>query len=220
MASTFANIKPTGLTKKDLVDALYMIVSSIAGICAKLDADGPGSTFVANCCTAIFNCVIEDSKGNVARYAIAETSAIEPTHIISPGKITDAAMNALMYQIFNSLETLTEQCDTEAFTLNNYEATAYTATMTQIIENSKGNQLGNGTRFYFRPGGMLGNQKEIVEFLYNCFYSIYLLTHDGTSTGLDADGTLTDTDYNALWYTATLTLMIENSQGSQIGISR
>jgi len=221
MGNVYANIKPTGLTKKDLVDALYMIVKAIYTLCAKLDADATAATttHLALCYTAIFNVLITDSKGNRIGQGIAETSTIEPTYIISPGNITDAALNAVMYQINLSLETLAEQLDTDALTLNTYESAAYTAVMLQRIENAKGNLIGVGTAFTFKPGGMF-NQKQLVEFLYNCFYSIYLLTADNTTTGCDADGTLTDTDYEALCYTAICILMIENGAGSQIGVSR
>jgi len=221
MGNIHSNIKPTGLIKKDLVDALYMIVKAIETLCTKLDADGTAATttHLALCYTAIFNVVIEDSKGNRVGQGIAETSTIEPTHIISPGNVTDTALNALMYQIVLSLETLSEQLDTDALTLNTYESVGYTPIMTQRIENSKGNLVGAGTDFTFKPGGMF-QQKQLVDFLYNCFFSIYTLTYAGTTVGCDSDGTLTDVDYCDLCYTAICTLMIENSKGSQIGVSR
>ena len=60
------DIKPTGLKQGDLVDILYQLVSSISGLCTKLDADGgvPLTTYVANCYTACFTGHIEDSGGN------------------------------------------------------------------------------------------------------------------------------------------------------------
>jgi len=221
MANINSNITPRGLSQKDLVDALYMFIASLTGICAKLDLDGgvPLTTYKANCITAIFNVVVEDSKGKRTGQGIAETSAIEPTHIITPTGVSDAALNACLYQCFNAMETLTEQLDTDSLTLSNYEATAYTACFMQLIENVRGNTLGNGTVFKFKPGGMF-NQKELVDCLYNMFLGIYQLCADQTTTGLDVDGTVTGTNYTALWYTAVLTLMIENSRGSTIGISR
>lgn len=219
MGNVHANIKPTGLTNKDLVDALYMIVKAIYTLCVKLDADGPQSTCVATAYTAVFNVLITDSKGNRIGQGIAETSTVAPTHIISPGNVTDAALNALMYQITFSIYTLATLLDTTVLTLNTYASGGYTAIMTQRIENAKGNMIGAGTDFTFKPGGMF-NQKQLVEFLYNCFNSIYVLTHAGTTVGCDSDATLTDVDYEALCYTAICTLMIENGTGSQRGVSR
>jgi len=110
MANINSNITPRGLSQKDLVDALYMFIASLTGICAKLDLDGgvPLTTYKANCITAIFNVVVEDSKGKRTGQGIAETSAIEPTHIITPTGVSDAALNACLYQCFNAMETLTE----------------------------------------------------------------------------------------------------------------
>lgn len=209
MADTHPDIKPNGLTQAHLVDALYMIVSSIAGICAKLDADGgvPLTTYTANCYTAIFNTVIEDSKGNRTGRGGEFT--------ITPAGITPQALTELLYEITNSLETLPEQLDTDVLTLSNYEATAFTAVMLQQCENQVGNTVGNGYVFYFRPGAY--DQAQLVEFLFNAFTAINLICEDNTTTGLDVDGTVTDVDYNALWYTANMTLKIENAAGSQIG---
>lgn len=221
MGNIHPNISPKGLDQKDLVDALYMFVAAIKGICTKLDADGgvPLTTYVANCFTAIFNVIVEDSKGNRTGQGIAQTSAIEPTHIITPTGVSDAALNACLYQCFNAMKTLCAQLDTDTLTFNNYEAKAYTVCFTQLIENVRGNTLGNGTAFKFRPGGMF-NQKELVDCLYNMFNGIYNLCANSTTWGLDGDGTVTDVTYASLWYTAALTLMIENSAGSKIGISR
>lgn len=221
MSNIFANIKPGGLSQKDLVDALYMAFAALYGICAKLDADATAATttHLALCWTALINVKIEDSKGNVTGQGIAESSTIEPTHIITPRGLSDAALNAALYQWHNAWETLCEQLDTDALTLSNYEAYAWTATVLQKFENIKGNTVGNGSAYTFRPKGM-GNQKELVECLYSMFNSIKTLTHNSTTYGLDGDGTVTDTDYEALWYTAACTLLIENGAGSRIGVSR
>lgn len=218
----FTNIRPAGLIHGDLVDAHYLIVAAIKGLCTKLDADGtiPSAVYVANCYTAIFNTIITDTKGRRTGQGIADSSSIAPTRIIGPGRMDDASLNALMFQIYNSLETLTELLDSQALTFNNYEATSYTAVMTQRIKDMFGNILGVGTtNFMFSPGGMLENQKYMVEFLYNCFKSIQLITTDNTSTGLDGDGTLTDTDYAELWYD-TLDIRIENGVGNTVGAAR
>jgi hypothetical protein len=64
------------------------------------------------------------------------------------------------------------------------------------------------------------NERELIDCLYAMFNSIKAITHNYTTYGLDGDGTVTDTNYEALWYTAKCTLMIENSSGSRIGVSR
>lgn len=213
MAKICADIKPNGIGQKDLVDLVYDIISSIRGICLKLDSDGgvPLTTYNANCVTALFNCVIEDSKGNSLNLAQSESSTIEPTVIVGPLGIGSKDMVQLMYQITNALETLTEQLDTDVLTDNNYEALCYTAIMLHIVENIRGNALGNGTDYYFRPTGVM-NQDKLVDWLYNAVNAIETLTEK-----LDADGTVTDTNYEALWFTATVPLTVENAQGNRVG---
>lgn len=227
MGNVHANIRPGGLAQRELVDALSMAFRALYGICAKLDADtgvplggGGTPTYVTNCWNALINVTIEDSKGNRISRGQAVSSTIEEHHIITPLGISYAALNAALYQWHNAWETLCEQLDTDVLTFSNYEATAWTATVLQQFENIKGNSVGNGTsNFWFRPGGMF-NENEFIECLYGMFYSIYKLTNDGTTTGLDGDGTVTDTDYEALWYTACCTLLIQNRAGSTIGVSR
>lgn len=222
MGNVHANIRPGGLAQRDLVDALCMAFRALYGICAKLDDDTgvPLTTYEANCWTALINVSITDSKGNFVSNGQAASSTIEEHHIIGPLGITDAALNAALYQWHNAWETLCEQLDTDALTFSNYEATSWTATVLQQFENIKGNNVGNGkTNFWFRPGGMF-NEAQLIECLYNMFYSIYKLTNDGTTTGLDGDGTVTDITYESLWYTAVCTLLIQNKAGSTIGISR
>ena len=222
MANINPNIKPGGLSQKDLVDALYMAFSSLYGICAQLDADmaaPPSGTYVANCWTALINVIIVDSKGNRTGQGIAESSAIEPTHIITPTGISVAALLAAIYQFHNAFETLTEQLDGDSLTFTNYEATSYIAVFLQMVKNSKGNILGNSKTYYFRPGGTYPEDK-LVDCLYSFFKGINLLTADNTTTGLDGDATVTATNYEALWYTANLLLLIEDSVGNTIGISR
>lgn len=220
MGNIFPNIKPTGLNKRELVDVLYMIVYSIQTLCTKIDADASAgaTTHLANCYTAIFNCLITDSKGNRVGQGIAESSTVAPTHIIGPGRIDDKSLNAVAYQIVTSLYTLCAQLDTEAVSFTNYVATAYTAVLTQRIEDAKGNSIGAGTDFTFKPGGMF-HKKQLVEFIYKCLDSIKKICAAGTTYGLDSDG-YTDTTYTALCYTAIFLLMVENGAGSRLGVSR
>lgn len=213
MAAIIADIKPTGMNQKDLVDLLYDIVTSIQGICQKLDDDAgvPLTTYEANCVTALFNTVITDSQGNMVTLAQDESSTIEPTGIISPNGIGNPELLALMYQITNSFETLTEQLDVDALTLSTYEANCYTAKFTHTIENSKGNRLGGTDYYTFRSGATM-NQFKLIEWLYNVVDAIETLTEQ-----LDGDGTVTDTNYEALWFTANIPLTVENHKGQRVG---
>lgn len=201
----YPDIKPDGVSQKDMVDLFYMLVSSIKGICAKLDADAgvPLTTYEANCYTAIFNVIIEDSRGN----RTGQTG----NHIINPQGITDQAMVELLYQLFNSIETLTEQLDTDVLTDSDYEALCYTAKLLWNVTNQVGNTLGNGVAYYFTPLGV-GDQKELVNLFYALVDVIETLTEK-----LDADGTVTDTNYEALWFTNNITLKIQDSQGNLVG---
>jgi len=204
MASIHPDIRPTGMDQKHLVDLLYQVVASIAGICAKLDADGgvPLTTYLANCYTAIFNIIIEDSNGN--------RTGLTGDHIITPNGLGNAAMIELMYQITDSFETLTEQLDTDTLTDSTYEALCYTAKFLHKVTNQQGNTLGNGTTFWFNPGGI--PQKELVEWLYNVVDAIETLTEQ-----LDADGTVTDITYESLWFTATILTRVQNGAGNVVG---
>jgi hypothetical protein len=56
------------------------------------------------------------------------------------------------------------------------------------------------------------NQDQLIDLLYQIVNAIETLTEQ-----LDADGTVTDTNYEALWFTATVTMRVENSQGNVVG---
>lgn len=211
MANYEVQIKPTGLSQRNLVDVLYMIVASIKGICTKLDADGGVTltTYLANCYTAIFNGYIEDSKGNTIMNRVAAKD--KHFYHITPTGLTPAAFNALLYDIFDMVETLTEQCDTDALADSDYEALVYTAYFLWMVTNGSGNTLGNGNTYWFNPGGM-GDQKEIVDLLANILYAFDVFTKK-----LDSDGTVTDTTYHALWDTAVFLMQIQDSKGNVRG---
>jgi len=212
MVDVHSDIKPSGLNQKELVNLLGMLTYSLEGVCTKLDADAgvPLTTYLANCYTAIINTIIEDCAGNRRGQYAAEHLFRE----VSPGGIDDAAFLEWLYNYFNAIETLTEQLDADALTGSDYESLVYTAYFLGIIENQDGNSLGNGTTFYFRPGGVF-NQKELVDLLYNI-----VKAWDVLLTKLDADGTVTDTTYKALWYTATILLKVANSQDDVTGNDR
>lgn len=211
MSNIEVQIKPTGMSQRNLVDLLYMIVASIKGICTKLDADGGVTltTYLANCYTAIFNGYIEDSKGNTVINRVATKDRF--FYHITPTGIDDKALITLLYDIFDMMETLTEQCDTDGLGDSNYEALVYTAYYLWKVTNQAGNTLGNGNTFWFNPGGV-DNRKELIDCLANIVYSFDVFTKK-----LDADGTVTDTTYHALWDTAIFLMQIQDSKGNVRG---
>ena len=217
MSNIEAQIRPDALSQRNLVDLLYDIVAAIKGICAKLDDDGGVTleTYEANCYTAIFNGYIEDSRGNSVMNRANDGSGNYVTDerffIITPMGISDHDLNECLYQIFDMFETLTEALDTDALTDSTYKALCYTALWTWKIENRKGSTLGNSNNYFFRPGGM-HNQDQLIDLLYQIVNAIETLTEQ-----LDADGTVTDTNYEALWFTATVTMRVQNSQGNVVG---
>lgn len=211
MSNVEAQIKPNGISQKNLIDLLYMIGYSIAGICAKLDLDdNADNTYVASVITAIANGEIRDSRGN---YAMNRVSAKDDRFFsISPEGISDAALLECLYQIFDMMHTLTTQIDADDATTSTYHH-VYDDAYLWIVENCKGDQLGNGTVYYFRPGGVF-NYDQLVDLLYAIVNSIKTL-----AAKLDTDAKPAGTDYEALWYTATVLMRVENSKGSVVGNS-
>ena len=213
MGDVHADIKPGGLNQKELINLLGMLTYSLEGVCTKLDLDGgvPSTTYLANCYTDIVNTVINDCVGNRRGQYIAEHLFYE----MSPGGITDASLLEWIYNYFNAIETLTEQLDGDSLSDTDFEALVYTAYFTWQVENQNGNALGNGTDVvYLKPGGVLMNEK-MITFLYNA-----VKAWDVLLAKLDSDGTVTDTTYKALWYTATVLLKVEDSMGNLTGNTR
>lgn len=211
MANIEAQIKPGGMNQRSIVNLLYQVVAAIKGICAKLDDDaGVTSTdYEANVYTAIFNGEITDGRGNILRNSVS--AKMDRYISVSPAGLTPAALTELLYQIFDMLETLTEQLDGDGtVTDTTYEANCYTAKILWIIENVKGSVLGNGTTFYIRPGSI--PESILLEVLYNLVDAIETLTEQ-----LDADTGVTDTNYEALWFTATILMRVQNSVGTVVG---
>lgn len=213
MSNIHPDIRPGGLNQRNLVTLLRMILTSLQGICAKLDDDGgvPMTDYEANCITALINGIVECAKGTRFQNVVTESSSVGPVKIVNPYGISDNVLVDLMYDITNCFETLTEQLDADVLTDSTYEALCYTAKFLHIVENSKGAQLGNGTAYYFKPGGVR-NDDQLVEWLYNVVDAIETLTEQ-----LDADGTVTDTDYESLWFTNTILLRVENAAGNVVG---
>lgn len=210
-AKICADIKPSGLAMKDEVDLYYQIISSLKGICAKLDDDGgvTSTTYEANVYTAIFNGYIEDSKGNILINRVAAKD--HAFQHITPRGITDKDRLELFYDVLDMLETLTEQLDGDSLGDTDYEALCYTALVLKMVTNQRGQTLGNGNTFWFNPGGA-SPKLHLVDLHYQLVNTIATLT-----AKLDDDGTVTDTDYEALWYTANILLTVENSAASRIG---
>ena len=208
MASIHPDISPRGISQGDLVDLLTGIVRSITGVCQKLDGDSgvPAETYNNNCYNAIFTGTLEDSKGNL--------TGRQGDYKLNPYGVDDKGLLQCLYEILDSLETLCEQLDGDSLTDTNYEALCYTAKILHLVENSKGNTLGNGTSFTFRPGGVT-NQRELVELLYSIVDAWETLLEK-----LDNDDTVNDDDYESTWFTATITLRIENGAGSTVGNTR
>lgn len=211
MADVHSDIKPSGLNQKELVNLLGMLTYSLEGVCTKLDNDAgvPLETYLANCYTAIINTTIEDCNGNRRGQFLAE----HLFYAVSPGGISDQALLEWLYNYFNAIETLTEQLNTDTLTDSDYEALIYTAYFTWIVENQNGNSLGNGSSFYFRPGGI--PKQELVDLLYNMVKAWQVLL-----AKLDDDGTVTDITYEALWYTATILLKVTDREDNVIGNDR
>jgi hypothetical protein len=211
MANIEAQIKPTGMSQRNLVDLLYMLASSFKGLCTKLDNDSAVSDtdHVSLCYTALFNGYIEDSRGNSIMNRVS--AADDRFFIITPTGIDNKALTEFLYQWFDMFETLTEKLDAGGGVSDtNYEALCYTALYLWKIENCKGSMLGNGTAFYFRNAAE--NRKELVNLLYAIVDSWETLAEK-----LDADGTVNNTNYEALWFTATILMRVENSLGNVVG---
>jgi len=228
MASVYADIGPGGVDDRLVIDLMYMLQSSLQGLCQKLDDDATVAMadYEDNCYTAIFNVQVEDYRG-------AWVEADDPSHIVFPGGgLPSAALIQWLFDYVNAFETLAEQLDADNIDTSTYEANAYYACILPFMfEDSKGTIIGNDNTsgdFSTTPDtggppwnlvkiGPIGKPDDRV--LADLFYAII----NGWETmleQLDVDGATTpptDTDYEALWYTATILMKIENSQGNVIG---
>lgn len=206
-----AQIKPDGLSQRNLVDVLYMIIYSIQGICKKLDADDVTDTdYTALVYTAIFNGWIEDGRGNSIMNRV--TAADDRFFIIKPDGIGNKELLECLFQIFTMLSTLTAKIDADAAPPSSvtYKALCYTAILVWVIENCKGDQVGNGTAYYLRSASV--GQKEVVDIICNILDCLETLTEK-----LDTDACPSGSDYEALWFTATVLLRVQDSQGLYSG---
>jgi len=202
-------ITPTGMKIADELDLLYGFITSIKGICAKLDADGTvtDEDYESLCYTAICNCFIYDSRGNLAGQKLS--TDLENFVIAGPNSIGVKERIAILYQIFNMWETLLEKCDAD-HTDTNYEALWYTATFLWKVMDHRGNILGN-SNYLFKPGGG-GDYRALIDLYYAIVASI-----EGVTAKLDDDTAVADTNYEALWYTANILVKVTNSAGNTKG---
>lgn len=204
-------VRATGFTRMQEVELWYALHKSLQVLCAQLDADGgvTDTDYEALCWTAIINCKISNSQGNT----VGVKSSDLGFYTLAPTGLPSDARHWLMYNFVNAWETLCEKLDADAgITDTDYEANCYTATLPYVVKDPKGvTDLGNGTVFYFGQGGM-SSRKYLIEWFYGALNSLETLTEQ-----LDADGGVTDTDYEANTYTAYCTVRVENSAGSVIG---
>ena len=210
MSNLEVQIKPSGISKRNLVDCLYAVVSSIKGICAKLDKDGgvPSATYEALCFTAIFNGSIENSRAD--RVVNAVSGKGDTFFIMSPTGVSNRAIIQTIYQIFVMMETLTEQLDADSLQGTNYEALVYTPHYLWRVLDEAGNSVGVSTDRTVTPMGIDDNF--LVDILYAFVHSIHVLTDK-----LDDDTTVTDTTYEALWDTANILMQVEDTKGNIAG---
>ena len=228
MANIHPDIKPDGVSDKYLIDLMYMLQQSLYGLCLKLDNDAtvPLTTYVANCYTAIFREKIEDYRGNVTQ----GVTTLE--HIITPvGGLPAAALCQWLFDYANAFETLAEQLDTDGINSSTYEANCYHACIyPYMFEDKTGTIIGNDNSsggFSTSPDGAppgictkigpIGKPTDRV--LCDLFYD-FLNGWETLCEQLDTDGATTpptDTNYEALWYTATVLMRVENSSGSILG---
>jgi len=221
----YADISPAGVSDKYLIDLMYMLQQSMYGLCLKLDNDAtvPLTTYVANCYTAIFREEVWDYRGNKTQ------NVTNVDHIITPaGGLSSAALCQWLYDYANAFETLAEQLDTDVLTDSNYESLCYYACiLPYMFEDKTGTIIGNDNTsggFSTTPDGAapwiatkIGpTAKPNDRILCDLFYD-FLNAWETLCEKLDLDGTVTDVNYEALWYTATVLMKVANSADSVLG---
>lgn len=222
MSSVYPNIKPTGILQKDEVDFWCMVFRALKALCDKLDADDLAGLDDDYWDTigALISFAISDSKGNTFRKQSDLSSSMYDFFMVSQTGITDQQRVLLLYTFWNCWETLCEKMDADALTLADYEAYSFTAVCTHKVKDQRGNSSGRGTVFTFSSNSV--PRRQYVDALYQVAKAFYAICYgDGATYGLDNDGGANlDTDYTSSIYTTYFTLMIENSEGDQIGASR
>jgi hypothetical protein len=212
-AKICADIKPTGIRQRDLVDLMYQMAASLEGLCDKLDADDAAvTTYASGCIDAVMNCTIEDSQGNRYYNYLAETSDILPHRIVSGLGVGPKDLIDWMYEWTYTFYLMCVKLDASAGVNDvDYTSLCYTPYLLERIVNGKDDSIGVGTDYTFSPTGVY-NEKQLIDWLYHALFAL-----DTLAAKLDDDVTLTDTDYESLWYTNTILLTVENSSGDRIG---
>ena len=212
-AKQCADIKPTGMRQRDIVDLFYMIITSFRGIAAKLDADaGVTDTDFLATIDALMNIVIEDSKGHYLNLAKSASSTLPETIMISPIGFNKARYGDLLYMLYSAWTAMCAKLDADGNppTSTDYNADCYTAIYLHSVENSKGATLGNGNNYFIRNGAF--PQDAVVAIFYEILDGIETFCEQA-----DTDVAPADADYESLWYTNNITLTVEKSTGDRIG---
>ena len=231
MGNIHPDIKPSGVSDKYVIDLMYMLQASMKGLCAKLDNDGgvPKETYTANCHNSLFHVRVFDYRGNMTN----GESVVD--HIVNPGGgLSSAALIEWIYDWVNALETLCEQLNGDSLGDTDYEVKCYYEIILPYqFESGRYDQttiLGNDNTsggFSTSPDGSapwtctkIGPtakppDRVLADLLYDMLNAWETLCEK-----LDLDGTVSDTGstgYEALWYTATILMRVENSQGNTLG---
>lgn len=214
-AKIYGDIKPSGIRQRDLTDLIYQLTAALQGLCDKLDADDAAvTTYASGCFDAVFNCTLEDSQGNRVYNYLAETSAIAPHFIVSGRGVGPKDLINWLYQWHYCFYLMCVKLDASAGVNDtNFTALCYTAILLDSITDGKGNNIGVGSSaaYIYTPTGVY-NELCLLATLYRMCNAL-----DTLAAKLDLDATLTDTDYESLWYTNTILLTVENSSGDRIG---
>lgn len=230
MANIHPEIKPNAVMDKYLIDLMYMLQQSVYGLCLKLDAEGTGNTnYVALCYTAIFREQVWDYRGNKTQNVSVCDYIVMPS-----GGLPAGALCQWLYDYANAFETLTEKLDADAGITddNDYESLCYHAILLPYqFEDKTGTIIGNDSSsggFSTSPDsgaapwlltkiGPIGkpNDRILCDLCYDMINAWETLCEK-----IDADGAAAPpaaTNYEALWYTATVLMKVENSSGSLLG---
>ena len=210
MANIHPDIKPSGISQRDLVRLLRYFFASLEGVAAKLDLDDNADNTYAAALNALHSVIITDDLGNYYHNVAAESSSVAPVAVIGPKGVSDAQLMDILYQLHFVLFTMVTQADADDLTTATYVALIWTAIIAHRFVNRFGTATGLGTAYYFRPGGVT-DHKQLVEALFN-----YLTAWATFTAKLDTDAKPAGADYASLW-SDTILLRIENGAGSFVG---
>lgn len=210
MANIHADITPTGIDQRYLVRLLRYFFAALEGVAAKLDLDDNADNTYEATYNALHSVIIEDDIGNRYQNVASESSSVPPVAIIGPKGMGHAQLCDILYQLHFAFYTMLAQCDSDDMTTSNYVTTCWTSKIVHRFENRFGTLTGDGTVYYFKPGGVT-DHRQLVDALYNFFYywDVFL-------DKLDTDAKPAGANYATLW-SDTILLRILNTQGNTIG---